>query len=192
MARKQFTKICPACSGQFQTRMGQQRCCSKRCGQLARVPRERKSVEARLLAQSIAVESGCLLWTGCVDKDGYGKIQVDGRSRRTHCVAWEEKNGPIPIGKNVLHRCDRPPCILDSHLFLGTQSENVVDKIAKGRQARNRGELAGSVKLTSEQVLRIRADKRSQSDISKDHGISRSTVSDVMRRKSWVHLDAPA
>jgi hypothetical protein len=41
------------------------------------------------------------------------------------------KNGPIPAGLCVLHRCDVRPCINPDHLFLGTQKDNMADMAAK-------------------------------------------------------------
>ena len=41
--------------------------------------------------------------------------------------------GEIPIGMNVLHRCDNPPCIKLDHLFLGTCKDNTRDAMSKGR-----------------------------------------------------------
>lgn len=53
--------------------------------------------------------------------------------RRVHQVAWILTNGPIPPGMGVLHRCDNQPCCNPSHLFIGTQADNVADMVAKGR-----------------------------------------------------------
>jgi hypothetical protein len=83
-------------------------------------------------------ERGCLLWAGITDIDGYGIIHsgtCKGRNLRAHRVAWELTNGPIPAGMHVLHRCDNRPCIEPSHLFLGTQADNMADKKAKGRSS---------------------------------------------------------
>lgn len=77
----------------------------------------------------------CWLWTASTDRKGYGKIG-SGADRRTLIasrVAYELQIGPIPEGLNVLHTCDTPPCVRGSHLFLGTQLDNIHDAIHKGR-----------------------------------------------------------
>jgi hypothetical protein len=51
----------------------------------------------------------------------------------THRLAWEIKNGEIPNGLFVLHKCDNPACCNTDHLFLGTQKDNMQDALKKGR-----------------------------------------------------------
>jgi len=99
----------------------------------------------RLAAGLVRKPNGCLEWTGTTDKDGYGRFQVNGKTTRTHRVAWTLANGPIPDGLHVLHHCDNPPCgeteptegYPEGHLFLGTVADNMADKIAKGREGVN-------------------------------------------------------
>lgn len=53
-----------------------------------------KTVLDRLLAKSCPVPfSGCLVWTGDSDKDGYGFINVDGKRRLAHRVAYSIAKG---------------------------------------------------------------------------------------------------
>lgn len=78
--------------------------------------------------------SGCLLWDGNWDTKGYGQINVDGKQRAAHRVAWELENGPIPPGMHVLHKCDVPCCVnARDHLWLGTHQDNVADMARKMR-----------------------------------------------------------
>lgn len=88
---------------------------------------------------------GCWLWTGAIEPAGYGKITVwkDHLNKwgvaRTHRVAWEIANGPVPEGLLILHGCDVCNCVNPAHLFLGTQYANVHDAISKGRRNPPRG-----------------------------------------------------
>lgn len=77
-----------------------------------------------------------------------------------HRLAWEEVNGVLPIGMKVLHSCDVPLCCNPAHLFLGSDADNVEDKVNKGRQAR--GERHGNATLTDAQRLRIRKEYRAR------------------------------
>lgn len=79
---------------------------------------------------------GCWLWKGARQPNGYGRFSAYSKARKTqmaHRWAWILANGPIPDGMRVLHRCDNPPCVNPAHLFLGTDSDNMRDCVAKGR-----------------------------------------------------------
>lgn len=97
----------------------------------------------------------CWLWAGCKIK-GYGQFLRGGGQRvYAHRFAYELARGPIPEGMLVLHRCDNPPCCNERHLFLGSDLDNMRDKVAKGRQARERRN--GNGRLTDGQVAELRA-----------------------------------
>jgi hypothetical protein len=114
-----------------------------------------------------------------------------------HRYSWNLHNGPIPDGLEVLHKCDNPSCVRPSHLFLGTQRENVYDMIKKGRQATGskvsvQGEKHGRSILTADNVLAIRelvASGNSQTSVARLFGVSRFAVSTIVLRKRWAHLD---
>jgi hypothetical protein len=80
-------------------------------------------------------ECGCFIWLHSVTSTGYGSLSIDKKYKRAHRVMWELLFGPIPRGMNVLHRCDTRLCINPHHLFLGTQSANILDCISKGRHS---------------------------------------------------------
>jgi hypothetical protein len=75
----------------------------------------------------------CWPFTGGCSSNGYGNSWANGKSALAHRVAWERERGPIPSGLDVLHRCDNPPCCNVRHLFLGTDSDNIRDSVAKER-----------------------------------------------------------
>ena len=78
------------------------------------------------------VMDGHLLWGGHLTYKGYGSIWVTGRQTPTHRFAWEIAYGSIPEGLQVLHLCNTPPCILPWHLYLGTASDNLYDRVRAG------------------------------------------------------------
>lgn len=122
----------------------------------------------------VNVTDTCWDWLGSLSR-GYGHIA----KQPAHRVSWEYHNGPIPDGLHVLHRCDRRRCVNPAHLFLGTNAENMEDKMRKGRWR-------GKVKLTPEQVVAIFIDTRiDQKSIAADYGITAGNVSMIKCRRSW-------
>ncbi len=138
---------------------------------------------------SLLIEKdGCLIFTSTKNSDGYGRFSFNGKNRMAHKVAYEYWNGKIPDGLQVCHSCDNPPCCNPKHLFLGTNKENMEDKVAKGRQAFLRGENHGSSVLTKEQVDSIRsgyASGKRQTNLAKEFGISQPHVSSICRMERW-------
>ena len=78
-------------------------------------------------------DNECWPWTAYRNACGYGTFQMNGKSLLAHRVVYQLTHGPFPAPMRVLHRCDNPACCNPSHLWLGTQSDNVADMNAKGR-----------------------------------------------------------
>lgn len=88
---------------------------------------------------------------------------------------WEAKKGPIPKGLYVLHKCDVPRCINIEHLFLGTKTDNMIDKVAKGRQSR--GKRPRWVGLTDfPEIVTMRYAGKTFEEIGKRFHCSRRTI----------------
>lgn len=81
---------------------------------------------------------GCWRWMGSLSKKGYGLFWKDGKIERAHRAAWQLIRGPIPPKMQVLHSCDQPNCVNVSHLRLGTNADNVADRVSRGRDYQNR------------------------------------------------------
>ena len=128
----------------------------------------------------------CWKWQAATDKDGYGVFKLNGKKWRAHRVA-ALVDGRDPTGKVVRHTCDNPCCANPAHLVVGTQHENMQDRMHRGRQAR--GERNGRSKLTPEQVRAIRASDRPSTELAPEHGVSSGTIRTVRTRRTWRHLD---
>lgn len=148
-----------------------------------------KTVQGRLDRLSMPEpNSGCQLWLGSTDILGYGQFKIGGKTIRAHRVAWAEKNGPIPDGLIICHKCDVPGCINVAHLFLGTKRDNAYDMIAKGRKALLRGEQSSRAIVNEEIVLFIRITPRINASLREELGLSRSGICSIRRRRSWKHV----
>jgi len=107
---------------------------------------------------------------------------------------WEQMHGEIPKDMHVLHKCDNPLCINPEHLFLGTNLDNVKDKMKKGRHRNNtpKGEGHWWAKLNNELVIKIFLDKGSQHKIADFYNVSQSTVSEIKRGVRWKEVTSKA
>ena len=151
--------------------------------------RPKLSFDARFWEKTVPEpNSGCLLWDGGADVDGYGITSALGHSMRTHRVAWIIQRGPIPDGMQVLHRCDVPPCVNVNHLFLGTNEDNRLDQLCKGRSCS--GERNGRAKLTSNSVREIRFLSLSVPGpiLARRYGVTHRLIYLIRDRKAWKHL----
>src|SRR5258708_1135547 len=75
-------------------------------------------------------ESGCVLWTGRLNKAGYGVIRMDGREQQVHRVTWELEVGPVPDDMELDHvlarGCVHRNCANVAHLEPVTHRENLL------------------------------------------------------------------
>lgn len=83
--------------------------------------------------------SDCWEWTGPTIKAGkndsrYGYPSFHGKHILAHRYAWEMENRTeVPEGMLVRHECDNSLCINPGHLVLGTQRDNAMDAVKRGR-----------------------------------------------------------
>lgn len=132
----------------------------------------------------------CLEWPFRKDKNGYGMCVRNG-IRRAHRIVFFMFHGSIENGMHILHKCDNPSCCNPKHLFSGTHSDNMKDMARKGRAVLpdNKGEKHGKTSLTDKDVITIRqrygAGKITQKKLGLEYGISRTSISDIIRFVTW-------
>lgn len=149
---------CEHCQGVCDSRV-------RRCLTCKRLRLGDKTLKDRLL-ENVVIVGECWVFTGFKLPNGYGRIgqSKDGERKvlLAHRASWESHHGPIPGGMMVLHKCDNPPCVNPSHLFLGTGSDNMQDMLAKGRDRHvselptTRNAAHWSAKITVEQIHEIK------------------------------------
>jgi hypothetical protein len=159
--------------------------CSRNCSYEGR----RKPLAERFWTKVDKTSSqfGCWLWTGALNRSGYGKIGDQGRTLQTHRVAWELINGQIPDGLFVCHDCDRfypvgdtfhRRCVRPDHLFLGTDGDNTRDCLTKDRM--------GVAKLkTSDIPLIWRLIAEPRGKIADIFGVDAQTIHAIKTGKAW-------
>lgn len=146
-----------------------------------------------------AGQDECWEWQGSRDQCGYAMFWLGNRT--LHATRAYFMLLGIDMTENVVvcHKCDNPNCVNPHHLFLGTNKDNVDDKIRKGRAAhqkpkeyRSTYRRAFSV-LNEDMVREIREIQRAgrKGDLTryaKEHGISRRSVYHVTCENGWKHV----
>lgn len=132
--------------------------------------------------------NGCWLWTGQVERTGYGVIEFNDSSYKAHRLAYFLHFGTDPGSLCVCHTCDNRICVNPHHLFLGTLKDNNDDRDRKGRHVALLGERQGGAKLTASDVREIRRSTDKQRDLAVAYGVSQSTIWRA-RKTNWRHIN---
>lgn len=114
--------------------------------------------------------SACWIWHGASTTKGYGAVTIAGRKLYAHRAMYEQEVGPIPAGLHLDHLCRQQKCVNPAHLEPVTPTVNL-----------RRG---NSIKLTDEQVTKIRLDPRPQVVIAAEYGVHSSHISRIQNFKN--------
>ena len=76
----------------------------------------------------------CREWPGARWNEYGNRAHPVLSTKIVHRQTWIEVFGPPPPDRSfVLHRCDNPPCFEITHLYCGTQADNMRDREERGR-----------------------------------------------------------
>lgn len=134
--------------------------------------------------------TGCWIWTGALDHQGYGVFCRFGkRAERAHRVAFALHHGREPLPGDLLHSCDHRWCVSPYHTSEGDRLANMQDAARKGRTAR--GERHGGHKLNEAEVLMVRerlAHGATGAALARELHVSPMTISFIRAGKRWGWL----
>ena len=139
----------------------------------------------------------CLIWPYAkATEDGrYGVMVTDKRTKKkvlVHRRLCAEVHGPAPSPKHdASHTCGNGhiACVAKRHIVWKTHRENMADKIEHGTT--NRGHRHGLVKLTEDQVRKIKARKGSATTIAlaAEFRVSSASISQIFTGKAWAWVE---
>jgi hypothetical protein len=82
--------------------------------------------------------AACWEWTSSRNWAGYGHFRYDGECRAHRWLLGRLRGSPLVRGENALHKCDNPPCCNPAHLYVGSQSANILEAVAHRRHPMTR------------------------------------------------------
>jgi|WetSurMetagenome_2_1015567.scaffolds.fasta_scaffold22046_2 hypothetical protein len=181
---------CSVCCKKFAPKTSKASTCSRACssllGSAVRADKMSASFASRFWGRVVKT-TGCWLWSGSKNKQGYGTVKRRGRLLLAHRIAFELSRDREPVGL-VLHSCDNASCVRPDHLREGSHQDNSDDMVLRGRINDRRGELGTKHKLRPDDVRRIRsslADGVAIALLAKQYHVCESTISHIRTGRTW-------
>lgn len=141
--------------------------------------------DCRFWDNTQAKESGCLEpTTAHGSPNGYKMTKRGGCSIMSHRYAYTLAIGPIPEGLYACHKCDNRACCNPEHIFIGTQSDNLIDSLRKGRRP---------TKLQDHDVVAIRkeyaAGRITLKALGEKYFVGETIIHNIVHRIKWAHVE---
>jgi hypothetical protein len=130
----------------------------------------------------------CWLWTGQVDKDGYGWLRLGKSMVRAHRFSFVLHGGVLAEDQLLRHKCNTPGCVNPRHVIPGSHDANMKDRLEAGHYAT--GQDHPAAKFSDEIVEQVRGASGTYEEISKRFGISISQVGNIKRGSQRKRDDA--
>lgn len=148
-----------------------------------------------LFWRNVVKADGCWSWKGGKNQKGYGafEIQVGNGKRNTiqaHRASWMCHFGEIPVGLQVMHKCDNRECTNPEHLQIGTNKDNVDDKVSKKRHSYGEKVPESLRKVTAkniQEMFDLKEEGWTITKIGRQFNLDASYTSKILSGKKWAN-----
>lgn len=194
---KKIKSICPICIQEFiQVEWEKKIYCSVQCVAKKNAasgfwkfatPEQKMEKYRQMFEEHVVRQEGCWGWKSFLDNGGAGKIGSRDHAISAYRASWILHMGKIPEALSVLHKCHNRACTNPDHLYLGTAKDNYDDMVNAGRRKASK-QHAKSAKLNREKAKEVKRrllNGESQYSIARFFEVSRGTIQDIHRGKSW-------
>lgn len=94
--------------------------------QQQRTPRRSSTTPQQRFDSKVQRTDTCWLWTGSLDRNGYGRFRAEDVEYKAHVWAWQQIHGPKAPGMDLDHLCSSRACVRPDHLEQVTHRENLL------------------------------------------------------------------
>jgi len=92
----------------------------------------RKQIQRFTKFIQLDILSGCWIWKGALDKQGYGFFSINRKLKRAHRVSYEHWNDELDSNLVIDHLCRNPSCVNPEHLQQVTIQQNLLRGMGLG------------------------------------------------------------
>lgn len=131
--------------------------------------------------------STCIEWIASKNAKNYGVVSINRKLQLAHRLSWAiYNNQEIPKGLVIRHDCDNPSCVNPNHLRLGTQKNNMEDRMQREKYQAN-------IKLDDDTIRQIRLLHAnydySQSQLARAFNTTQQHVRRIINHEQKTNVD---
>ena len=129
----------------------------------------------------------CWPWMGGCTGANYGALWFNNKQYRAHHVSYMIFNGEIKKGLLIRHTCDNSVCVNPKHLITGTQSDNLIDALKRGRLPNH--------SLNEDQVFYIKTRLNNEdyyglvNELAFQFNVNRKAIYKIKAGLTWKHVE---
>jgi hypothetical protein len=165
------------------------------------MPRPRNTPEVLWSKVDKRGQDECWPWLGWRNSQGYGRFEIDGKSYYAHRAIFALANpGSVELSAPpsryahgfMRHKCDNPSCCNPTHLLVGTHTDNMRDKVERGRSKWFESSVdSPRAKLSDGDVRTIRNLKKhgyTYKALQAMFGVSKATITGVLSGRHYADV----